>query len=97
MALKKERMAEYQRERRAKLAALKADPGMKAMAPIQTKSVDPPMASCRNGCEVVRILEDAVRDLLARVQVIEREISPEEMTRKQATKPGSRPNELYGA
>lgn len=90
----KERMKRY-RDRK-KLEALKADPGMTAMGPAETKHVDPP-THYRNGCEAVRILEDAVRDLLSRVQEIERQLSPDEVSRRQALKPGAHPTELYGA
>ncbi len=42
-------------------------------------------------------LDERLADLERRVKEIERQLSPEEQIRKQATRPGSRPNELYGA
>lgn len=38
-----------------------------------------------------------IADLEKRVRELERQHSPEEVSRQQALKPGSRPNELYGA
>ena len=43
-----------------------------------------------NVCDLVLELERRVRD-------IERQLSPDEVSRKQALKPGGHPNELYGA
>jgi hypothetical protein len=48
---------------------------------------------------IVRLayLEKEVADLAGRVSEVERQLSPEEVSRKAALKPGSRPTELYGA
>lgn len=92
MALSKEGMTAYQRNRRAKLATLKADPGMKAVSLEVTKHIEPLafLKPCQNGCDALHALE-------VRLAEVERQLSPEEVSRRQALKPGARPNELYGA
>jgi hypothetical protein len=48
---------------------------------------------------IVRLayLEKEVADLAGRVSEVERQLSPEEVSRREAMKPGGRPNALYGA
>jgi hypothetical protein len=72
-----------------------------------TESV--PIGRCQYGCE--RMLREGlaafsgqvadirydVEDLQNRLKEVERQLSPEELTRREAMKPGGRPNALYGA
>jgi hypothetical protein len=116
MPLSKEQMREYQKERRAKLAALKADPSMKVIesgspalpepvATVETPNGDRMLRDAISafGGQIVDLrdrvdtIEHAVVDLQARVSDVERQLSPEELTRREAMKPGGRPNALYGA
>jgi len=93
MTLSKERMAAYQRERRAKLEVLKVDPEMKVVM----LAKDVPMENLVWESELtmrLQTLEHAMVDLQARVSRLE---NPDEVSRKQALKPGGHPNELYGA
>ena len=61
----------------------------KEVAPIVTVSFCP--------CERMVDLQARVEDLLDRVIKLEYQLSPDEVSRKQALKPGGHPNELYGA
>ena len=100
------------RERVRRFRALKKElgvkvPGVTEPLPIVTEPV--PVGGCPVGCE--RMLRDGlaafsgqvadlrydIEDLQKRVTEIERQLSPEEVTRRQALKPGARPSELYGA
>jgi hypothetical protein len=83
----KEEMAAYQRERRARA---NGKPDVTPVTPVVTPILND---------TIVRLayLEKEVADLAGRVSEVERQLSPEEVSRREAMKPGGRPNALYGA
>ena len=50
-----------------------------------------------DGCELLYELQRAVVDLQTRVSELERQLDPNEVSRKSALRPGGHPAELYGA
>jgi hypothetical protein len=104
MPLSKEKMREYQKSRREKLESLKSDPSLKVLLVDDVRTIFDPIPVPNNLEIMVKDLSDRVSDIESwmsditlRLKSIERQLSPENVSRQGALKPGSRPTELYGA